>query len=109
MNDMNRVGHETDYHALSVAQERIDELRWIRSESDLDQELNEYPKTIQYKIDSDVSGTIPFDVDINKTTATIENDDIRSVELRIDVSSDFGVGGEGGNPVHLIFTKSFIK
>lgn len=109
MNDMNRMGHETNYYALSVAQERVDELRWINTESELDSELSTYPKTLHYKNDSDSDGSIPFDVDINKVTSEIENDDIRSVDLAINVSSDFGVGGEGGPPVRLMYTKSFIK
>ncbi|REL24798.1 hypothetical protein DYD21_16690 [Rhodohalobacter sp. SW132] len=109
MNEMNRVGHQTDYYALSVAQETIDEIRWIRSESALNQKLNEFPKVIEYRADSDQAGSIPFTVDLFETTASIENDDIRSIELRIDVSSDFGIGGEGGNPVQLLFTKSFVK
>lgn len=109
MNEMNRVGHQTDYYALSVAQETIDDIRWIRSESALNQKLNEFPKVIEYRSDSDQAGSIPFTVDLFETTASIENDDIRSMELRIDVSSDFGIGGEGGNPVQLLFTKSFVK
>lgn len=109
MNDMNRMGHDSNYYALSVAQESIDELRWVRSEADLDAVLNEYPKVIEYKNDSDQSGSIPFEVDINKTTSAIDNDEIRTIELRIDVQSDYGIGGEGGNPVQLMFTKSFVK
>ena len=109
MNDMNRVGHDSNYYALSVAQESIDELRWVRSEADLDSELNEYPKTIEYKNDSDQSGSIPFEVDINKTTSVIENDDICTIELEIEVRSDFGIGGESSSPVQLLFTKSFAK
>lgn len=109
MNDMNRVGHETNYYALSVAQESIDELRWITTEADLDSELATYPKIVKYKNDSDSGGAIPFEVDINKTTSAIENDDIRSVDLIIQVSSEFGVGGENSSPVRLAYTKSFVK
>jgi hypothetical protein len=109
MNEMNRVGHETDYYALTVAQESVDELRWVNTEADLDAELNDYPKTINYKNDSSKDASIPFTVDITKTTSVMDNDDIRSVELLVSVSSDYGVGGEGSNPVQLRYTKSFVK
>lgn len=109
MNEMNRTGHETNYYALSVAQERVDELRWIRSESDLDAELATYPKIVEYRNDSDQDGSIPFTVDIRKSTSGIENDDIRSVDLLVEVSSDYGVGGENSPPVQLAYTKSFLK
>ena len=109
MNDMNRMGHETNYYALSVAQESIDELRWINSEMNLDAELANYPKIMEYKNDSGSDGAIPFEVDINKTTSVIENDDVRSVDLIIQVSSEFGVSGENSPPVQLAYTKSFVK
>lgn len=109
MNEMNRVGHESNYYALSVAQESIDELRWVKTEADLDAELNTYPKTINYKNDTDQVGSIPFRVDISKTTSVIENDDVRTIELVINVQNDYGIGGEGSNPVQLLFTKSFLK
>jgi hypothetical protein len=109
MNEMNRVGHESNYYALTVAQESIDELRWVKTEGDLDAELDTYPKTINYKNDTDQDASIPFNVDINKTTSVIETDDVRSIELVINVSSDYGIGGEGSSPVKLQFTKSFLK
>lgn len=109
MNEMNRTGHESNYHALTVAQESIDELRWLKTEADLDAELVTYPKTIEYKNDTSEDASIPFSVDINKTTSVVDNDDIRAVELVINVSSDYGIGGEGSNPVQLKFTKSFLK
>ena len=109
MNEMNRVGHESNYYALTVAQEQIDELRWVKSEANLDAELDDYPKLVNYKNDSDQDASIPFDVDINKTTSVIETDDVRTIELVINVQNDFGIGGEGSNPVQLLFTKSFIK
>lgn len=109
MNEMNRVGHESNYYALSVAQESIDELRWVKTEADLDAELNTYPKTINYKNDTDQVGSISFRVDISKTTSVIENDDVRTIELVINVQNDYGIGGEGSNPVQLLFTKSFLK
>jgi|GEM_PF-1227817 hypothetical protein len=108
-NEMNRVGHESNYYALTVAQESIDEMRWVKTEADLDAELNTYPKTINYKNDTDNDASIPFNVDISKTTSAIETDDVRSIELVINVSSDYGIGGEGSNPVQLQFTKSFLK
>jgi hypothetical protein len=92
-----------------VAQESIDELRWVKTEGDLDAELDTYPKTINYKNDTDQDASIPFNVDINKTTSVIETDDVRSIELVINVSSDYGIGGEGSSPVKLQFTKSFLK
>lgn len=109
INEMNRVGHESNYYALTVAQESIDELRWVKTEGDLDAELNTYPKTINYKNDTDQVGSIPFRVDIDKTTSVIENDDVRTIELVIKVQSDYGIGGEESNPVQLLFTKSFLK
>lgn len=109
MNEMNRVGHESNYYALTVAQESVDELRWVNTEADLDAELNDYPKTVNYKNDSSKDASMPFTVDITKTTSVMDNDDIRSVELLVSVSSDYGIGGEGSNPVQLRYTKSFIK
>jgi len=109
MNDMNRIGHDTNYYALSVAQEEVDEFRWLRSEAELDQRLTDYPRIVNYRTDSDQAGALPFTVDITKGTAIIENDEIRTIQLSVNVTSDYGVGGEGGSPVQLAFTKSFIK
>ena len=109
INEMNRTGHESNYYALTVAQESIDELRWVKTEADLDAELATYPKTVNYKNDSDNVGSIPFTVDINKTTSIIDNDDIRTVDMVINVENDYGIGGEGSKPVQLQFTKSFLK
>ena len=109
MNEMNRTGHESNYYALTVAQESIDELRWVKTEAELDAELAIYPKTINYKNNSDKDGSVPFNVDINKTTSVIDNDDVRTVEMVINVESDYGIGGEESKPVQLQFTKSFLK
>lgn len=109
VNEMNRTGNETNYYALSVAQESIDGMRWLKSETELDNELSTYPKVVNYKKESDDDVSIPFTVDINKTTSVFDNDDVRSVELVISVDNDYGVGGEGSNPVQLQFTKSFLK
>jgi len=108
-NEMNRVGHESNYYALTVAQESIDELRWVTTEAELDAELDTYPRTINYKNDSDEDASIPFSVNINKTTSVIETDDVRTVELVINVQNDYGIGGEGSRPIQLLFTKSFLK
>lgn len=108
-NEMNRVGHESNYYALTVAQESIDEFRWVKTEPELDAELDTYPKTINYKNDTDQDASIPFRVNINKTTSVIETDDVRTVELVINVQNDYGIGGEGSNPIQLLFTKSFLK
>lgn len=109
LNEMNSVGHESNYYSLTVAQESIDELRWINSEAELDAQLNTYPKIINYKNDTDQVESIPFNVDIDKTTSVIETDDVRSIELLVNVQNDYGIGGEGSNPVQLRFTKSFRK
>ena len=109
MNNMNRVSHDSNYYALSVAQEHVDDVRWIGSEADLDQYLSEFPKTVEYREDSDRDGSIPFIVDISKSTSEIENDEIRSVRLQLDIRSEYMAGGEDGNPVQLFLTKSFIK
>ncbi|HKL14259.1 MAG TPA: hypothetical protein VJ915_01420 [Balneolaceae bacterium] len=108
-NEMNRVGHESNYYALTVAQESIDELRWVKTEAELDAELDTYPKTINYKNDTDQDASIPFSVNINKTTSVIETDDVRTIELVINVQNDYGIGGEGSSPIQLLFTKSFLK
>lgn len=109
MNDLNKDGHESNYYALSVAQERIDEVRWLQNETQLNQYLDEFPKTIEYDHDSDQPGGVPFEVDITQNTTMLDNDDIRSVELQIDVTSDYMIGGREGNPVRLFVTKSFVK
>ena len=109
MNEMNRTGHKSNYYALTVAQESIDELRWVKTEADLDAELATYPKTVNYKNNTDADGSIPFNVDISKTTSAIDNDDVRTIEMVIDLESDYGIGGEGSSPVQLQFTKSFLK
>ncbi len=109
MNDLNKDGHESNYYALSVAQERIDEVRWLQNQTQLNQYLDEFPKTIEYDLDSDQPGGIPFEVDITQHTTALENNDIRSVELQIDVTSDYMIGGRKGNPVRLYVTKSFVK
>lgn len=109
MNDLNKDGHESNYYALTVAQERIDEVRWLQNETELNQYLNEFPKTIEYDHDTDQQGGIPFEVDITEQTTALDNDDVRSVELQIDVTSDYMIGGRKGNPVRLFVTKSFVK
>lgn len=109
MNDRSSLDHEVEYYALAVAQERVDELRWVTSESELDSELASYPKTVLYYQDSDKSDAIPFTVDIQKKTAPFENHNIRSVELLIEVNSEYALAGNAGQPVQLAFTKSFVK
>ncbi|NBC26508.1 MAG: hypothetical protein GVY08_06585 [Bacteroidetes bacterium] len=109
MNDRSSLDHEIEYYALAIAQERVDELRWVTSESELDSELASYPKTIMYSRDSGTADAIPFIVDIEKNTAPFENHNIRSVELLIGVNSEYALDGTTGEPVQLAFTKSFVK
>lgn len=109
MNDRSGLDHEIEYYALAIAQERVDELRWVTSESELDSELASYPKTIMYNQDSGTADAIPFIVDIEKNTAPFENHNIRSVELLIGVNSEYALDGTTGKPVQLAFTKSFVK
>lgn len=98
---------EADYHALTIAQEIIDDIRWISSENDLDSYVSQYPETLSYSTDSQSGFSIPFNINVTSESIDISGGSLSSFLVEVTVNSQYMTGGESGKPIKLDYIKSF--
>ncbi|MCC5913349.1 MAG: hypothetical protein JJU46_03135 [Balneolaceae bacterium] len=106
-NNLMSVNAEIDYHALSVAQELIDEVRWMTSPADLEEFAEGFPTIIDFTTDFEGESSIPFTVNLIYESGILENENIVSYQVTVQVQSPYMTTGVGGSPVVLTIDKSF--
>jgi hypothetical protein len=99
---------EVDYHAVTLGQQMIEDVRRITSASDLQQFVNNYPAVVNFVVDSQSGSSLPYNVDVNIGPGSFDTDDITSYQVSVEISSVYMTTGEGGKPIVLSISKSFI-
>jgi hypothetical protein len=98
---------EVDYHAVTVAQEIMEEIRWITSAADLIDFADDYPMVVNFTTDTESGNFLPYNVDINLTNGPYDDENVTSYFVTLEISSEYMTSGEDGSPITLTITKSF--
>lgn len=68
LNNRMQINGEIKYNAISIAQDHLDKVKWINSESELDSFINSFPKVVSTPIGN---GTMDYTVDLTSSDITI--------------------------------------
>lgn len=98
---------EVDYHAVTVAQEILEEIRWVTSAADLNDFADDYPMVVNFTTDSESGDFIPYEVDINLANGPYDDENVTSFFVTLEISSEYMTSGVDGEPITLTVTKSF--
>lgn len=103
MNNRIQMEAEIEYNAVSIAQNEIDRVRWINSESDLNNHVSTYPKEVPLAVNGD---TLFYDVGINTSDVSIPNSNVDNKQVTVEVTNEY-LESNNGSGVQLQFIKSF--
>lgn len=106
LNNRIQVNGELEYNAVSIAQDEIDQLRWIKSESAFNSHLASYPTQVPLVIDND---TLQYDVDITSSTMTIPGSSLNNKKVSVTVSNEFLKTNSDDDPGERFIRLQFIK
>lgn len=106
LNNRIQLNGELEYNAVSIAQDEIDQLRWIKSESAFNSHLSSYPKQVPLVIDDD---TLQYDVDINASSMTIPGSTLNNKKVSVTVSNEFLKTNSDDDPGERFIRLQFIK
>lgn len=106
LNNRIQLNGELEYNAVSIAQDEIDQIRWIKSESAFNDHLSTYPKQVPLIIDDD---TLQYDVDINSTSTTIPGSSLNDKKVSITVSNEFLKTNSDDDPGERFIRLQYIK
>lgn len=108
INNRIQINSEIEYNAISVAQDQIDKLRWIKNEGDFNSFVNDFPKDIPMAFEEE---TLYFNVDIQAKDANIPGSNIINKHITVSVTNKYLKTNESEDPgstaVKLEFIKSF--
>jgi len=89
-NNVTQMQSGIEYHAVTHAQDYADQLQWIRSEDDLDDFTDDFPRTDNVVYDpDDASATLPFLVNIAVSDTTIPNSNVLNKRVLISLNSQY--------------------
>lgn len=103
MNNQIQMEAEIEYNAISIAQNEIDRVRWINSESDLNNHVNSYPKEVPLAVNGD---TLFYDVEVNTSDISIPDSNVDNKQITVEVTNEY-LKSNNGSGVQLQFIKSF--
>ncbi|MDZ7715676.1 MAG: hypothetical protein U5J95_05625 [Balneolaceae bacterium] len=103
---------EVKYNAIAVAQDHIDQIRWMSSESELNEFVNDFPKMINVETGSGT--TLPYYVEINVEDESISGSNVKNRHITVTVRSSYLGWGrdptvDNNNYVKADFIKSFAN
>ena len=105
MNNRVQMEAEIEYHAVSIAQNEIDKVRWIESETAFDSHANNsFPKEVPLAINND---TLFYDVGMDVSNTNISGSNTINKEVTVTVTNKFLATNNAG--VKLRFIKSFTN
>lgn len=107
MNSRMQINAEIEYNAVSIAQDQIDQIRWIRTESEFISHQNSFPKEVELN----ANGTqLVFDVDLSSEDITIPDSNVENKRVTVSVTNQYLILNEtedGKQAVSFQFIKSF--
>lgn len=103
---------EVEYNAIAVAQDYVDQMRWMSSEFELNQFVADFPKTINAKTGQGT--TLPYYVEIDVQNESISGSNVKNRHIYVTVRSSYlGEGQDAtvddNNYVKVDFVKSFVN
>lgn len=99
---------EVEYNAIAVAQDHIDQIRWMTSESELNQFVGNYPKMINAETGSGT--TLPYYVEIDVSNESISGSSVKNRHIIVTVRSSYlGWGKDPTVDDNNYVKKNFIK
>lgn len=102
-----QVNSEIEYHAISVAQEIVDKVRWM-NESDFNSYKNSFPKDVSVAFDEE---TLDFNVDLATapvTDPTLDADgNIQNIKVTLTITNKYLKTTNGDRFIKFEFMKSF--
>jgi hypothetical protein len=102
-----QVNSEVEYHAISVAQEIVDKIQWMK-EQEFNSYKNTFPKEVPVVFDEE---TLYFNVDL--TTAPVENPtldadgNVQNTKITLTVTNEYLKTTNGDRFIKFEFMKSF--
>lgn len=108
MNNRLQINGEIEYNGISIAQDQIDQMRWIQSESDFNDYVSTFPDSVPLTIQGT---TLYYNVDIAAADISIPGSNVENKRVTVSVTNDFlknsANNSSNDRSVQLEFIKSF--
>jgi len=110
LNERVELNSELEYNAVSIAQDQIDQIRWISTQTQFDNYLKTFPQTKSIAVDND---TLFYNVDVTDTAMNVPNSNVINRKVLITVTNKFLKNNSneapGNRSVKLKYLKSFTN
>jgi hypothetical protein len=107
--EVNQTNNTVEYYGITLVQEMVDQVRWKNDETEFLDYADEFPKYLDYHVDSDNNEKIEFLVDMDVTNHTLSNSEVNVYDVLINVKSEYLHEGNDGKGLGMKITKTFIK
>lgn len=109
LNNRVQINSEIEYNAVSIAQNEIDQLRWVKNEEDFDNYVDDFPTEKFLTVGND---TLVYTVDVNSSNINIPGSNITNKNITVTVTNEYlnNINGENSDDhfVKLQLIKSFV-
>jgi len=110
LNERIELNSELEYNAVSIAQDQIDQMRWISTQTQFSNYLNTFPQTKSLAVDND---TLFYNVDVTAANMNVPNSNVINRKVTITVTNKFLKNNVNESPgqrsVKLQYLKSFTN
>lgn len=109
LNNLVQINAEIEYNAVSIAQNEIDQIRWIKSASVFNSHVNSFPKQVPLIVEND---TLWFTVELEASDFSIPNTDVTNKKVTVTVYNEYlktnRNDSAGDRFIQLQYIKSFV-
>lgn len=109
LNNRVQIKAEIEYNAVSIAQNEIDQLRWVKNEEDFDNYVDDFPTEKFLAVGND---SLVYTVNINSSNINIPGSNITNKNVTVTVTNEYlnNINGENSDDhfVKLQLIKSFV-
>lgn len=106
---VNQTNNTVEYYGITLVQELVDQVKWKNDETEFLDYADEFPKYLDYQVDSENNEEIEFLVDMDVTNHTLSNSEVNVYDVLINVKSEYLNEGNDGKGLGMKITKTFIK
>lgn len=110
LNERIQLNSELEYNAVSIAQDQVDQIRWIGTQTQLNNYVSTFPQTKSLAIEND---TLFYNVDVTSSNMSLPNSNVTNQKITITVTNDFlkthTNDAAGQRSVKLQYFKSFAN
>jgi len=105
MDTQKQIEGEIEYNAVSIAQDQIDKLKWIKSKAAFNNFKSTFPKQINLSIEGD---SLQYNATLNVKDISIPGSSVVNKKVTVSISNDFmQQGNTQSKSVKLQYVKSF--